>query len=93
MRLIFHQPRATLIRESTVDSGERNKAGELIWPSGLGSQASLKILTDFPLLILQKEPFSIKSLDQRILFQAKEPEEDFASKIEQFGKYFALKTL
>ena len=57
------------------------------------NQASWKIRVDFPLQILHLEPLSINFLDQKILFQAKEPEDNLASKIEQFGKYFALKTL
>lgn len=82
---MFHQPVAALIKESTIISSARCSGGEVILPpSDLGSQASP---------ILQDDPLSIKSLDQRILFHAKELKERFASKIEQFGIYFALKTL
>nr|POE66917.1 hypothetical protein CFP56_28338 [Quercus suber] len=35
MRLVFHQPIAELIKESTVDSGARCITGELIRPLGL----------------------------------------------------------
>lgn len=90
---MFHQPVAAFIKESIVESGARCDAGELILPLGLGNQASWYLRTNSPLPILQVDPLSIKSLDQKILFHVKELVEGFASKIEQFGKYFALNTL
>ena len=48
---------------------------------------------DYPSPTLYLAPSSIKFLAHRILFQAKELDDDFASKIKQFGKYFALNTL
>ena len=42
---------------------------------------------------LHLDPLAIRFLERKMFFQAKELDEDAASKIEQFGKYLALKTL
>ena len=46
---MFHQPIATFIKESIVESSARCNAGELILTLGLGNEASLYIQTDSPL--------------------------------------------
>jgi len=82
------------MRKSIEASLDKRVGGVTILPpSEFSNQASSKIRIVFPSPILHLEPQAIKFLDFRILFQANDPDKEFASKMEQFGKYFSLKTL
>ena len=90
----FHQPVWASMSVSTVESGIKTFWGETTLPAGeFSSQESWKILIDLPSPTLHRASFSISFLANKILFQAKELDDDFASKIELWEKYFALKTL
>ena len=81
------------MKQSTVASLNKRDGGVTILPpSEFSNQASSKMQIVFPFPILHLEPRAIKFLDFRILFQANDPDEELALKMEQFGKYFSLKT-
>ena len=82
------------IRASIVASDERKEGGDLTFPLAMpNNQESLYMRVDFPFPTLHLASSAMIFLDHKILFQAKDPDEEFASKIEQFGKHLALKTL
>ena len=83
------------IKQSTVASSIDSKIGEVIFGwCFIGNHQFCQILMDLPSPTRQKAPLRITSLPLIILFHAYEPAIDsFASKIEQCGKNFALKTL
>lgn len=81
------------MRVSTIAFGNKRVGGVRTQPpSEFSSHASSKIRVCLPSSILHLEPQEINFLDLKMLFQAKDPEEEFASKIEQLLKYLALNT-
>lgn len=90
----FHQPVWRSIRSATTTSEGRKEIGDIALLSlSPSNHRSPYTRIFFPSLTLHFACILIIFLAFRMLFQAKEPEIDFASKIEEVGKYLALKEI
>ena len=90
----FHLCASRSINIETKASLGREDKGDITWPyESPGSQFESLIWDWEPSAILHFAPKEITFLAWRILFQAKDPDDTFASKIEHLWKYLALNTL
>ena len=90
----FHQPVRRSIRSATTTSEGRKEIGDITLLSlSPSNHRSPYTRIFFPSLTLHFACILIIFLAFRMLFQAKEPEIDFALKIEEVGKYLTLNIL
>ena len=90
----FHQPVRGSMRSATIASKGRKEIGDITLVSlSPSNHCSPYTQIFYPSPTLHFTPILMSFLAIRMLFQAKEPELDFASKIEEGGKYLALNTL
>ena len=90
----FQQPRLVSIKSATFMLASTANAEDVtLPPKASGIQLTLNTLMDNPSPTLHFAPLEITFLAFKMLFQANNPQDCFASKIVPFGKYFDLNTL